>query len=334
MKALVLRSIADQQFQIEDMPIPDLNAGQVLIRLQAASLNHRDQYIREGLYEGIQLPCILGSDGCGVVEAVENEADSHWVGKEVIFNPGSNWGDNPKAQSRRFATLGMPAPGVFAEYVAVDADRLYPKPAHLSPEQASTLAVGGATAYRAVFTQGNIHPDMTVLVTGVGGGVAVFALQFALALGAMVFATSGSDRKLERAEEIGAAGGVNYHSARWERRIKKESSGGFDLIIDSAGGDQINQLLFTLKQGGKLVLYGKTLGNPSSLNLYTLFWQQLSIQGTTYGTDEEFTAMLNLVEEKTIIPVVDSVRPFDEVIDAFDAIKAGKQFGKLVVKMQ
>jgi len=331
MRALVLHGSPNKRFHIEEVGLPELKEGQALIRLLAASLNHRDQYIREGQYEDIRLPCILGSDGCGVVEAVQNPDDSHWVGKEVIINPCSNWGENPKAPSRHLSTLGMPDAGTFAEYVAVDTAKLHRKAAHLSPQQAAALSVCGLTAYRAVVTCGEVRPDMTVLVTGIGGGVAQFARQFTQALGAPLYVTSGSDWKLDRAKELGIAGGINYHTERWERRLKKES-GGFDLIIDGAGGDQINTLLFLLKPGGKLVLYGKTLGDPTWLHLYRIFWYQLSLQGTIAGTDEEFKAMLSLVEEKKIVPVVDSVRPFEEIVEAFDLMKEGKQFGKLVVE--
>lgn len=331
MKALVLHRIADQVLQIEDVPIPELAEGQARIRLLAASLNHRDIYIREGLYDNLRLPCILGSDGCGIVEAVGTPDDKHWVGKQVIINPGSNWGDNPQAQSRHFSTLGMPTAGVFAEYVTVAVDRLHLKPAHLSPEQAAAFPIAGATAYRAVVTQGGVHAQMNVLVTGIGGGVAQFAQQFSEVFGAAVYVTSGSDWKLNRAKEMGVAGCINYHTERWERRLKKES-GGFDLVIDSAGGYQINALLLLLKPGGKLVICGKTLGDPTSLSLYTIFWHQLCIQGTTFATDNEFSSMLSLVENKTLVPIIDSVRSFEDIIDAFDLMKEGQQFGKLVVR--
>jgi len=329
MRALILNKAPNRTFQIETIPLAPLKAGQARVRLLAASLNHRDQYIREGLYPAIQLPCVLGSDGCGRVEAVHDSDDRHWLDQEVIINPHSNF--SLTANSPDYAILGMPENGTFAEYVTVAADRLHRKPAHLSAEQAAALPLAGLTAYRAMVVQGQLNPDMTILVTGAGGGVAQFAFQIARALGATVYVTSGDDGKLERARELGAAGGINYRLKRWERRLKRQS-GDFDLIVDGAGGDQINALLRILRPGGKLVIYGKTTGDPTSLQLFRIFWNHLTIQGTTMGTDEDFAALIKLYEEKRLAPIIDSVRPFEEIVTAFDRMKEGKQLGKLVVR--
>lgn len=331
MKALVLQKPGGfRNLKIQTVPKPRPKPGEVLIRLYAAALNRRDLWIVEGQYSNIKYPAILGSDGCGIVERTGSMEDGHWIGKDVIINPAINWGPDPSAQGKDFEILGMPRKGTFAEYVVVPSDRLAPKPEHLTYHEAAALPLAGLTAYRAVFTQANVQEGDQVLITGIGGGVAQMAFLFAQAAKAKVWVTTGSEWKLARALEYGAAGGVNYTDPNWVSQLKKEVDG-FDVIIDSAGGDQLNTLLSLLKPGRILVIYGATLGRPTSLDIHRVFWRQLCIQGTTMGSDEDFEEMLLFVKKHKIRPIIDSVRPFDRIVEAFEAMKAGLQFGKLVV---
>lgn len=330
MRALVLRN-EPHTLKIEDSALPALKEGEAKVRMMAASLNHRDQWIREGKYAKIQYPVIPGSDGCGIVESVAHPEYRQLIGQRVVINPNINWGSNPKAQSNGYSILGMPSAGTFAEYTFVQADRLHPVPKHLAPELAAALPLAGMTAYRAAITQGQCQAQDTVLITGIGGGVALFAMQFALATGARVFVTSSSDEKLQKAKELGAAGGVNYRTVGWAAELNK-IAGGFDLILDSAGGLQMNLLLNLVKAGGSIVSYGATLGIVPEFDIRKIFWKQIRLQGSTMGTDADFTAMLAFVAKHGIIPIVDSIRPFDDIISAFDRMKEAKQFGKLVVK--
>ena len=331
MKALVYTGDASNPVQIIEKEVPTPGFGQVLIKLSAAALNHRDQWIRVGKYPGMQPNVTLGSDGCGVVDSVGDAVDQSWVGKTVIINPNIGWGPDPKAQSPDYTILGMPADGTFAEYVAVGQDRIHLKPDHLSIEEAAALPLGGLTAFRACFTQGQINPESTVLVTGVGGGVALFALQYGVATGAKVYVSSSSQEKIDNAMEMGAVGGFNYREEDWTKKAIK-ASGGFDVIIDSAGGDAHNNYLKVIKPGGSIVFFGSTLGPPKSLDVFRIFWQQVRLQGTTMGNDQEFAEMIGFVGKNQIKPAVSSVRPFDEIISAMDEMEAGSQMGKLVVK--
>lgn len=328
--ALVLTRASHLEFQ--DVPTHAPAAGQVNLRIHAAALNHRDVWIQQGKYAGIVFPSILGSDGAGVVEAVGEGVDTTWLGREVLINPSNRWGDNPAAQGPDYHILGLPSAGTLQQVLTVPADRLHPKPAHLTFAQAAALPLAGLTAYRALVTQGQIRAGHRVLVTGIGGGVALFALQFAVALGAEVYATSSSPDKLARAIQLGAKSGLNYREANWGATLKKQT-GGMHLVIDSAGGDALNDALDSLLPGGSLVLYGATAGLSSGLNLRRIFWNQLRIQGSTMGSDADFAAMLELVSAHQLLPVVDSVRPFAEAIDAFAAMAAGQQFGKLVLSL-
>ena len=330
MKALVLSGPG--KIEIKDMPMPVLSAGQVLIKLKSATLNRRDQWIREGKYPDIRFNVILGSDGCGVVEEVFDEVNQPWVGQEVVINPNVNWGNNPEVQSRDYKILGMPVHGTFAEYIAVNVDRIQHKPAHLDHRQAAALPLGGLTSYRALFRRGLLKHGQNVLISGFGGGVAQLAFLFALSAGANVYVNTSSEEKLQQAIKLGAKGGYNYKKENTFKDLWK-TKGGFDLILDSAGGDQINAFIKILKSAGRLVFYGATNGIPSDLDLYRMFWKQLSLLGSSMGNDDEFVHMLQFVTKHEIRPLVDSIRPFDKIAKAFDDIGGTKRVGKIVVEM-
>ncbi len=241
MKAMVLEGI-NQPLVLQDTPDLQPGENEVIVALSAAALNHRDVWIQKGQYAGLKFPIILGSDGAGVVAQVGSAVSREWLGKEVIINPGMDWGDNLRAQTRKFKILGLPDNGTFAQAVKVPAENLFEKPAHLSYEQAATLPLGGVTAYRSLITRGNLKAGERVLITGVGGGVAVLAFQFAVATRAQVYVTSGSDAKLERAKQLGAVGGANYRADDWDKQLRTQIDG-FDVIVDSAGGDGFPKLL-------------------------------------------------------------------------------------------
>lgn len=329
MKALVLT--APGNIGIVDIEQPKITGSQVLIKMQAAALNKRDQFIRDGKYPDIQMNCALGSDGAGEVVEVADRANKGWVGKTVVINPNLNWGENPAVQSREYSILGMPSHGTFAEYLVTDVDRLHEIPRHLSSEEAAAIPLGALTAFRACFHHGKIRKGENVLISGFGGGVAQFAFQFALAAGAHVFVTSGSKRKLDKAVKMGASGAFNYTDKDWYKN-PWQTKGGFDVVIDSAGGDQINNFIKIMRPGGRIVFYGATNGLPSSLDLYRMFWNQLTLQGSTMGNDNEFREMIRFISEKKIRPVVDSVRPFKEIKSAFDDIARSSKTGKLIIK--
>ena len=241
MKSLIYTGQPDESLGFEDKPTPKPGNNQVQVRLSASALNHRDQWIRMGMYPGLQSNVTLGSDGCGIVTEIGAGVDHGWKGKEVVINPNNDWGPDPMAQSLNYHILGMPKDGTFGEFLVVDEDRIHPKPGHLTSEQAAALPLGGLTAFRACFTHGQIGPGKKVLVTGIGGGVALYALQFSNAVGAEVFVSSSSDAKIQKATGLGAKAGFNYRNKDWVKEAASVS--GFDVIIDSAGGDAMNNYL-------------------------------------------------------------------------------------------
>ena len=330
MKALLLASSG--QIELREIPKPTLTPGKVLVEMKAVALNRRDDWIREGKYPGIKFGVTMGSDGAGIVEEVSDDASRDWAGQEVVINPNIDWGPDPEVQAKNYTILGMPVNGTFAEYIVVNSDRLQHKPLHLDFLQAATLPLGGLTAFRALFRRGALRSGQNVLISGFGGGVAQFAFLFAKAAGANVYITSGSDEKIGRAVKMGAKGAYNYKRETNYGELWK-TKGGFDLIIDSAGGDQLNNFIKMLKPYGKIVSYGATNGTPSKLDVYRLFWNQLSLLGSTMGNDHEFNEMLTFVSKHQIRPIIDSIRPFSKIAESFTDITKPNKVGKIVFQV-
>lgn len=332
MNAVCFQSITNPTPTIISVPIPSPKPNEVVVKIKAASINHRDEWIRKGQYARMQWPVFPGSDGAGIVTSVGEEVNPTVIGNSVIIDPTLVWGDNPLAQSEHFSVLGMPSHGTFAEYVAVPATHIHEIPSHLSFEQAACLPIAGATVYRSVFTQANVTKQSTVFISGIGGGVALTALQFLVALGAKVFVSSSSQEKLQKAIELGATGGVLYTEKDWHKQVLS-MSGGIDVVIDGAGGDSFNSLITITKPGGTIVSYGATNGEVSNFSLPKLFWKQIRLQGTTMSTNEEFANMVSFVCEHRIVPVIHSVFPFKNVIEAFTEFQSGAHFGKIVLSI-
>jgi zinc-binding alcohol dehydrogenase/oxidoreductase len=332
MQAVVLPAVKTPA-SIQSTPEPTAQPGQALVRLKAAALNHRDLFIRQGLYAGLKFPLIPGSDGAGMVESVGSPADQGWVGREVIINPALDWGNDPRAQGPQFRILGLPDSGTFAEKIAIGIHQLAPKPAHLDWHQAAALPLAGVTAWRALFTRAQLKAGEKVLITGIGGGAALFALQYARAAGAEVWVTSSSADKIARAKSLGAISGVNYREADWAKTLQAAAGGLFDVIIDSAGGDGFLSLIELTKPGGRLVFFGATVGNPSGFDLRRGFFRQINILGTTMGSPQDFAGMMDFVARHQITPVIDRVFPLGETEQAFRHMEAAAQFGKIVLSV-
>lgn len=322
-----------QPIALQTVADPVAAPGRAVVRLQAAALNHRDLWIQVGLYANIRLPLIPGSDGAGVVESVGDGVDRAWLGREVIINPSLDWGADPRAQGPAFRILGLPDSGTFAERISVPAANLAPKPAHLSWEQAAALPLAGLTAWRALFTRARLLVGERVLVTGVGGGAALFALQFAAAAGAEVWVTSGSPDKLARAQPLGASGGVNYRADGWAATLQKQAGGLFDVIVNSAGGAGFGSLIELTRPGGRIVFFGATTGNPSGIDLRKCFFRQINLLGSTMGSPDDFAGLTEFVATHRIVPVVDRVFPLAAAEAALRHMETGAQFGKIVLSV-
>lgn len=328
MRAAVLKK-SGQLVSIEEKPVPMPKENEVLVEIQFAAINHRDVWIQQGKYGKLTLPCILGSDASGTVVKCGKGAEK-WLGKDVIINPNVDWGESENHQSSRYSILGMPTNGTFASMVAVAAHRIHEKPVHLSFQEASSIPLAALTAYRACVTKAGISKNQKVLINGIGGGVALFCMQFAIACGAQVYVTSSSKTKIDTAIKLGAKAGFIYTDSNWWSDALRKV-GGFDVIIDSAGGNAFNNLLKVANSGAKIVFYGGTKGNIDNLSPQIMFWKQLHLMGTTMGSDTDFEHMLAFVKQHKIKPVIDTVFPLEKINEAFNHMADAKQFGKIVL---
>lgn len=320
MQALVLDASSFAVTTVSD-PIPGPNETRISVR--AAALNRRDQWIRDGKYAKIVLPAVLGSDACGITDD----------GRRVVIDPSFEWGDDPRAQGQRYHILGMPTQGTLAQQICVPDTNVHAAPSHLTDLEATALPLAGVTAYRSVVVRGTVQAGETVLVTGIGGGVATLAMAMALAAGARVYVSSSSQAKIDKAMALGATGGVRYTDPQWPKQLT-EMAGPIDVTIDSAAGASMNDVTSVMRPGGRIVVYGATLGAVPQMNMHRVFWKQLSIMGSTMGTADDFAAMLRYVEQHRIVPVIDSVFAFHDVVRAFERIRMSDQFGKIVVDLR
>jgi zinc-binding alcohol dehydrogenase/oxidoreductase len=332
MKAVRLHALGGpQNLQVDEVARPQPRENEVLVRIRAAALNHRDIFITQGLYPKISLPVTLGSDGAGEVAAVGSVLGNLKAGDEVVIDPLLDWGDDPRVWDPSTATiLGMPREGTFAQYVVVPAENVYPKPRGLSMEEAAAIPLAGLTAYRALFTRARLRAGETVLITGVGGGVQTFALLFVKHAGARAIVTSSSDDKLQRAKALGADLSVNYSTApEWAKDLR--SAGPIDVVIDSSGGDTLRKAIDLVRPGARIVLYGGTNGE-ATIKLFPLFWKHVTILGTSMGSPRDFAAMLELFQNG-LRPVVDQVFALSDAAAAAQRLGEGRQFGKIVLRI-
>jgi NADPH:quinone reductase-like Zn-dependent oxidoreductase len=327
---------------IDEIPRPEPGEGEVLLEVRAAALNHLDIWVRRGEPAPV-LPHTLGSDGAGVVVALGPGAAGVEVGAEVLLDPGISCGRcemctaGEQSQCFAFHLLGEPVDGTLAEYIVAPARNCYPKPACFSFEEAAAFGLVFTTAYRMVATRAEVRAGETVLVTGIGGGVATAALAVVRALGARAIVTSGSDEKIARAKTLGAFAGVNYKTAGRElAKMVKEANGGrgVDAVVDSTGAASWAASLRALRKGGRLVTCGATSGGDPPADIHRIFWNQLSILGSTMGSARDMRRALRLAEQGLVRPVVDSIFPLERAREAMARLEAAEQFGKVVVKMK
>ena len=330
MQALTFTAVNEITFTTAPEPQPA--AGEAVVAIRAAALNHRDVWIKTGQYAGLKWPCQPGSDGAGVVMAVGDGVDAAWIGREVVINPSFDWGSDEQTQGPNFTILGLPRAGTLAEKISVPVAQLSEKPAHLSWEEAAALPLAGLTAYRALFARARLRAGERVLVTGIGSGVAWFALQFAVLCGADVWVTSSSAEKIAKAIALGAKGGFHYTRVGWAVEATK-IAGMFDVIVDSAGGAGFGDLIDLAAPGGRIVFFGGTRGNGPALPLRKIFWRQLSLLGTTMGSPADWSAMLEFVALHRVRPVVSEVFPLARAGEAFALMERGGQCGKIVVRI-
>lgn len=331
MKALYQETTeGSEAIRVAEVDTPSPRAGEVRVAIKAASVNHREMWIARGLYPGMNLPTTMGCDGAGVVDMLGDGVTGVDVGDQVVIYPGLDWGDNRHAPQASFGLLGMPHAGTIAEYICVPAANLAPKPQFMTFEEAAATVLTGLTAWRALMFKGQLQPSETLLISGVGGGVATFGLAFAVALGAKVYVTAENEDVLARAVEMGATGGLLYTDPEWRKQVGK-LTGGVDVVLDGAPAPSFANYVRAINPGARIVIYGSTAGDKFEITATSIFLKSASIVGSQVGDRQDFSDMLAFVEKHKIKPVIERSFPLAEAKEALLYLENSHKFGKIVV---
>ncbi len=323
------------QLRCVDRPAPEPGPGQVLVRVHAASLNYRDLLIAEGKHGvgGIRYPLVPLSDAAGEVVAVGADVTRVAPRDRVAGTFFQDWLDGPLDERKAASALGGGIDGVLAELVVLQESGVVQLPPDLSFEQAATLPCAGVTAWVSLIERGKLEPDESVLLMGTGG-VSILALQIAKAVGARVFITSRSDEKLARAAALGADGLINSDKLpSWETGVRELTIGrGVDHLIEVGGAATLPISLRALRDGGHLALVGLLSGAPASRAVAERNERGIKVDTIHVGSRRDFAALLELVARFKIHPVIDTSFPFTEAPRAFEYLKSGRHFGKVVIR--
>jgi len=350
MRAWVIRATGDlEQLQQSDIPDPpgpsssSLGPRHVRVALRAAALNHLDLFVVHGLPHEYRFPHVVGADGAGVVDAVGSEVRSVRPGDGVMINPGipdyaceyCRAGEHSLCRS--YGILGEHFPGTMAQYVVVPEQNVATIPTLPTPltwVEAAAFSLVTLTAWRMVVTRARLVAGETVLIWGIGGGVALAALRIAKLKGARVIVTSSSDAKLHEAEKLGADATLNHTTQKISQEVRGiTEKRGADVVIENVGEATWDESLRSLGRGGRLVTCGSTTGPQVSLDLRRLFWHQWSLLGSTMGNDAEYREIVRLLGAGQLRPIVDRVFPFTDARGAFERLERGEQLGKIVVEI-
>jgi NADPH:quinone reductase-like Zn-dependent oxidoreductase len=327
---------------IEDVPGPQPGENDVILEVHSAALNHLDIWVRQGR-PGLELSMahILGSDAAGVVVDKGPNTRGVNIGDEVILNPALSCGcceycrRGQQSECVSFGIVGVVRPGTFAEKVAVPFYNVWSKPAHLNFDEAAALSLAFQTAWRMLMTRGRLTAGQTVLIHGIGGGVALACLQLAKLAGAEVIVTFSSKDKLTRAEKMGADHVVNYTTTNDVAQAVKDMTRGrgVDIVVDTVGAATWDTDFSAVRRGGRIVLCGVTTGAVAQTNLQALYWNQLTVLGSTMGSNEDFRQMLKAVTAAKLKPVIDSVKPLENAKEAMSRMERAEQFGKITLRI-
>lgn len=314
--------------------------GEVLVRIRAAALNRIDLFVLRGLPKAdYRFPHVLGADGAGEVAAVGSEVESVHPGDRVLLNPGIACGrcdvclSGEQPLCRGYRILGEHLEGTLAEFVVVPEANVAKIGDRLTWAEAAAYPLATLTAWRMLMTRARLRPGETVLIWGIGGGVALAALQIAKLGGARTIVTSSSAAKLAVAQSLGADVLLDHTDGDVAREVRRLTGSGADVVVDSVGQATWAASLKALRPMGRLVTCGATSGHEVSLDLRRLFWFQWTLLGATMGNQQEFRAIVQLAERGQLKPVVDSVTPFAEAPLAFTRLAEGRQLGKLVIEV-
>lgn len=333
MRAWTLQDFGMDNLELRDVPTPTPGPGQLLIKVSAVSLNYRDKALVDGIYAPEKMPkgLIPVADSSGVVVEVGPDVTDVAVGDRVTSHFYADWIDGPWREAYTDRQVGGPVDGGLAEFQILDASAVVPTPDSLTDQEAATLPIAALTPWFAMREYGNIGAGDTVLIQGTGG-VSIFAIQIASALGARTIVTSSSDEKLQRAKELGATDLINYRTTPdWAGAALELTDGeGVDIVIDVVGGPGVKDSVRAVKGSGMVAIVGFLDGQSTSLDLMDVIWHQARIQGIAVGHLRAFERLMGFLDEQSIKPVIDSVYAFEDAPAAYRRLAEGA-FGKVVV---
>ncbi len=331
MRAIELQSFGTNGLHLVDRPLPEPGVGEVRVQLRACSLNYRDFMTVSGTYNPRQpLPLVPLSDGVGIIDAVGAGVTQRKVGERVIGLFNQLWQDGEATPEVLRATLGGPLDGMLREYAVLRADGVLPVPEHLTDVQAATLPCAALTAWTALVTQGHLKAGETVLIQGTGG-VSIFALQFAVLMGARPIVISSSDAKLERARALGAWQTLNYkQEPAWGKKILA-LTGGVDHVVEVGGGQTFGQSLLVARPHGHIAVIGVLSGVQPDATLLPILMKNLRVLGVMVGHAASARAMLTAIEAGRLQPVVERVLPWTDAQAALAEMATGQHFGKIAL---
>jgi NADPH:quinone reductase-like Zn-dependent oxidoreductase len=338
MKAIFFRAHGGNEvLEYGDWPAPEPGAGEVRVSIRAAALNRLDVFVRNGIPD-VPLPQIPGADGSGVVDAIGAGVENLSPGDRVLLQPGLSCGAcefclaGEQSLCVRFRILGEHVAGTFAEQVVVPGRNVFPIPERLSFEQAAAFPLVYQTAWRMIITRGDVRPGQTVLIHGAGGGAGGAALEIAKLVGARVFATTCGEEKVRRLAEAGAEVVIDYGKQDVAREIRAlTGKRGVDVVFDSVGDKTWMTSLKCAAKGGRIVTCGATTGPNPKEELRLVFWNQLSILGSTMANEREFRALLSMVAAGRLSPRIDKVFPFSRAKEAYERMEKGEHHGKIIL---
>jgi NADPH:quinone reductase-like Zn-dependent oxidoreductase len=330
------------KLRYEEAENPRISApNEVIVKLRAASVNHIDIWVRLGATGiAIPMPHILGGDGAGVIFEVGGEVSNVRPGDAVCLYLFSGCGQCEFCLSHRdfmcvyVRALGERLDGTYAEYVRLPAENCFPIPAGMSFAEAAAFPLVFVTVWRMLITNARLKPGETILIIGIGGGVAGAALQVAKKIGANVIVTSGSDEKLELAKKYGAAHTINHREKDFAQEVRALTENrGVDVVLDCVAGEVWQKSLAALARGGRLVTCGATAGGSPETDLTPIFTKHLQIFGSTLGSRDDFRQLLSFMAVAEIKPIIDQVFPLSEAAAAQRRMEEAKQFGKIVLQI-
>ncbi|SDP20634.1 NADPH:quinone reductase [Mucilaginibacter sp. OK268] len=335
MKAWQLHAFGLDNLTLDTIAKSEPKAHEILIKVGAVSLNFRDKAIVDGIYEPemIPKPLIPVSDAAGTVVAVGADVTKFKVGDRVISHLYSHWIEGAPAPDEPAHCLGAPYPGGLAEYMILEAESAVLAPSTITDEEASTLPIAALTAWFSLVTYGNLKAGETVVIQGTGG-VSIFGLQIAHALGARVIVTTSSDAKGQKARELGADEIINYVTTPdWAKKVQHLTNGkGADQLLEVVGGEGLNDSVEATKVTGQIAVIGFLAGQTTNLDLMRVIFKQTKIQGIAVGHLTAFEEMNKAFDAYNIKPVIEKVYPFEQAVEAYQHLAKGA-FGKIVIKM-